>query len=502
MSFHKFAWSAAILALATPASADLTAEDVWNDWQAYIAGFGYTVTGEPRRDGPTLRVDDLELTMGFAAEGDVATLSVSSLVLTENGDGTVSIALPASMPIEMAATGLDGLRTSTSMTYSQTGLVMSASGIPTEIVYDYTADTMSMMTTAMEVNGDVISGDAGLEASVAGIRGQTIMRLEALRQYDQSLTADSLTYTLKSVDPAFESSGTLAGKTENLQFTGSSTLPLGVVQASDMSAMLAAGFGFEGKFTYEGNATQVNTETPQGPFEIAFTSESGTLDVTMGQEGLSYAAAQQALAADVMTASFPVPLQFAVANAGLNLTMPLQKSDTPEDFALGFTLQDVLVSDMLWGMFDPSGQLPRDPATVLLDLTGKARLLLDFLDPAAAARSADPDVTPAEIESLDINRFEVALAGAKLTGNGAFTFRNAPEGGTPAPVGGVNLTLVGGNGLLDKLVAINLLPEEEAMGARMMMGLLAVPGNAPDTLNSKIEVNEDWHVFANGQRIQ
>ena len=72
----------------------------------------------------------------------------------------------------------------------------------------------------------------------------------------------------------------------------------------------------------------------------------------------------------------------------------------------------------------------------------------------------------------------------------------------PRPKGGVDLTLVGGNGLLDKLVGMGLLPEEQAMGARMMMGLFAVPGEGEDTLNSRIEVNDEGHVLANGQRIR
>jgi hypothetical protein len=55
---------------------------------------------------------------------------------------------------------------------------------------------------------------------------------------------------------------------------------------------------------------------------------------------------------------------------------------------------------------------------------------------------------------------------------------------------------------LDKLVLMGLLPEEQAMGARMMMGLFAVPGGAEDTLTSKIEINDEGHVLANGQRIQ
>ncbi|MGI9393360.1 MAG: DUF2125 domain-containing protein, partial [Boseongicola sp.] len=68
--------------------------------------------------------------------------------------------------------------------------------------------------------------------------------------------------------------------------------------------------------------------------------------------------------------------------------------------------------------------------------------------------------------------------------------------------GVANLMLVGGNGLLDKLVGMGLLPDEQAMGARMMMGLFARPGDGPDTLVSTIEVNEDGSVLANGQRIK
>lgn len=40
------------------------------------------------------------------------------------------------------------------------------------------------------------------------------------------------------------------------------------------------------------------------------------------------------------------------------------------------------------------------------------------------------------------------------------------------------------------------------MGARMMMGMLAVPGEAEDTLTSKIEISEDGQIHANGQRIK
>jgi len=55
---------------------------------------------------------------------------------------------------------------------------------------------------------------------------------------------------------------------------------------------------------------------------------------------------------------------------------------------------------------------------------------------------------------------------------------------------------------MDKLVQMGLLPQEQAMGARMMMGLFARPGEGPDSLTSTLEINAEGHILANGQRIQ
>ena len=109
------------------------------------------------------------------------------------------------------------------------------------------------------------------------------------------------------------------------------------------------------------------------------------------------------------------------------------------------------------------------------------------------------------MNSIDINALELTAAGASLTGTGAFEIDNSDTqtfSGMPKPVGAVDLKLVGGNGLIDKLVAMGLLPEDQAMGARMMMGLFTIPSGKPDTLTSKIEVNDQGHVLANGQRLR
>ena len=199
---------------------------------------------------------------------------------------------------------------------------------------------------------------------------------------------------------------------------------------------------------------------------------------------------------------FPFPVMLSMAQAGFNLAMPVAQTDEEQDFEFGIVLGDFTMPDTLWGIFDPA-VLPRDPATILVDLSGKARILTDILAPDAAMAMAHK--APGELNALTINELVVSAAGAEIVGKGDFTFDNSDLqsfDGIPAPSGKANLSIAGANGLLDKLGQMGFVGDEEAMGARMMMGLLAVPGDAPDTLKSEIEINEQGHILANGQRIK
>ena len=99
-------------------------------------------------------------------------------------------------------------------------------------------------------------------------------------------------------------------------------------------------------------------------------------------------------------------------------------------------------------MVDPGAQLPREPATLILDLSGRADVTADLTDPAVGELSAPPGA----LRSLDLNQMRLAAAGAELTGQGALTFDNADLSmGLPQPVGAVDLALTGGSALLDRL---------------------------------------------------
>ena len=153
-------------------------------------------------------------------------------------------------------------------------------------------------------------------------------------------------------------------------------------------------------------------------------------------------------------------------------------------------------------MFDPAGSLPHDPATLIIDTKGKARLTVDITDEAQSA--ALGDAPPGELHALELTELKAKIAGAELTGAGALTFDNSDTttfGGLPLPTGRIDLKLVGANALLDKLIAMGLIPEDQAMGFRMMAGMFTTVAEGTDTLTSTLEFKEKGF-FANGQRLQ
>lgn len=103
--------------------------------------------------------------------------------------------------------------------------------------------------------------------------------------------------------------------------------------------------------------------------------------------------------------------------------------------------------------------------------------------------------------SLTVNKVAFNAAGASADVNGQLSFNDGDM--SQPPVGELNGTFVGVNGLIDNLVAMGLVPQDQVMGAKMMMMMFAKPvdGQA-DTLETKLEFKEGGSIFANGQQVQ
>jgi hypothetical protein len=506
---RKAAPAAAMTFLITTSAAyaDVTASDVWGDWSSYMTGLGYQVEGDISQSGDTLTVDNITMTME-APDGDDGTAAVISeigqLQFREAGDGTVAVLLPDVMPINVAFQGVQGIETSVAMEYRTTGLDVTVSGDPDAMTYAYTADQMTFALVDLVADTDDVD-IAAMEMTVNDLKGQAdVTKDGALRSTQGNMTSGPATYKMDMTDANSGERMEVDGEFKDFAYNGAARTPV-TDDAMNMAALLEDGFEMAGGFRHGGGSSTFTVTEGDDVMTGTSQSSGGELEVAMNQNQLRYGGTANGLEMSFTGAEIPFPIEVAMETSGFGLTMPISESEEPQDFALSLTLGDFTMSDTIWSMFDPTGQLPRDPATVALDLAGKAKMFVDMMDPEAMADVETGDEMFGELNALTVNDLTLRMAGAELTGMGKFTFDNSDMvsfGGMPAPEGEIDLKLVGGNGLLDKLVAMGLLPEDQAMGARMMMGLFAVPGEGEDTLNSKIVVNEEGHVLANGQRLK
>ncbi|MEO1536856.1 MAG: hypothetical protein AAFR73_03925 [Pseudomonadota bacterium] len=498
MTLPRFLMTSSALALVStvPAYADLTAEQVLADQirQVETYGLSASVDGESR-SGDTLTVEQLTATAD-TPEG-VFTMTMPGATFRELGDGTVEVTYPAELPISLEGTTGTGEAFEMVMSLAQTNMQMLVSGIPEEIRYDFTADSISIDDISFAAPEEAAELDMNIALQMNGLAGvMSFIGGGTIRDYSSNFKFDSMSAV---VDAAPEGEGAFSLAMEVSDITADYS---GTVGPQDLMASFAqaieSGNSSEGTASHGALTYTVAGQGPDGAFELAAAIASGDFDFILGKSGLNYGTTANDMTLSVGGDVIPLPpLTFKMARVGFNFGMPVVPSEEEQNFGLAMNFNGLEIDQMLWGMFDPVGQIPRDPANLVIDVDGGLVMEEDVFDPAFAEQMTG---VPGQINFVNINEILLSLAGAELAGDGEFTFNN--EGPVPMPSGVANFMLTGGNGLLDTLVNMGLLPEEQAMGARMMMGMFARPGDGPDTLVSTIEVQEDGAIIANGQRIR
>lgn len=484
--------------------ADVTAQQVWNDWQTYMESFGYDIEAQEMATSDSVTVEELTMSVPIPEEDAVVDIIMSGLKFADQGDGTVAVSMPDTMPMTIRVTGEGAEDVTVTLNYITRDMAMTVSGDPQNMAYDYSASSLVMELAGLVVDGETMDIGTG-RFEIADMEGTATTTVGNVRTYEQQVSTGPISYALDIKDP--EGSGgrmVLNGGSDSLAGEGTTTVPKDL-DMTDMAAALKAGFAVEGGYRVgPGSMTfdfQDGSDAAQGK-----TSSGGSeFIVTMSQDRMRYGFTTRDIAMEFAGSEIPFPVALAAAKIGFELLTPLSETETPQDAALKVDLTEFTMSDMIWSIFDPQGKLPRDPATIALDLTGKLRLLIDVLDPEQMEAVESGQKMPGELHAATLNNLTVSAAGAELTGQGEVEFDNsdmASYGGMPKPVGAVNLTLVGGNGLLDKLIAMGLVSEDDAMGMRMMLGMFAVPGDGEDTLRSEITFTEDGQIQANGQRLK
>lgn len=486
--------------------ADVTPEDVWADMSKYYEAYGYQMAGDQTRVGDTLVIDNMVLSMAFPEEEGSFSFSADKVVLTDLGDGTVSMAFPDSMPISVQVKPADEPPVDITLDYRLNDVSIIASGAPDDMLYTFEGAGIAIELTDLAINGISIGNNvAYFLLNMDGVSGTaTTVSEEGFNKLAESIVAENITYKMNFADPETGDTGAFSGSMTDTRVKLSSDMPEGV-DPNDMQASLDAGMS-GGILMDFASSTMIGTFTSKSEGDGTFNTSSagGHYELSVSNNGMVIEGKAAETKTDLMTPEFPLPLSYSVGNSAFALKMPIVASEEEQMFNLGLTLADLEMSEMIWSMFDPQAALPRDPMTLDLGVSGYVLSELDFFDVEAMAALENTNEAPGEIRSLSLDRLRVNVLGAELTGEGGFTFDNSDMetfDGVPRPEGRIALGLTGANAVLDKLGELGFISPDDLMGARMMLGMFTIPAG-DDSVTTTVEINEQGHVIANGQRIQ
>lgn len=606
---HLFASTCLATCLAaSPILADVSALEVWDNWQALLDKTGSTVSFEQSISGGILTINNLVLA-GKDHEGSDIQAKFGSLVLQEKDDGSVIVLLPNDAPIVLITA-----KEQLTINQRHKEMFVKISGTDTDMTYNYNAKMLAFTLVELITDGAVVGGIQG-DVNIVGLVGQIRNQWGDLNKTTQDISVDSVSYSLDFAPDTLTAVGASKGALSNLRAnfeialpenlkdleigeavkaglmvnarlvygeytsdmdfqehgeavkislgskTGEINLALdqGSVTPIDISQHISLGATrvhvttdnldgdidmdldltldrFTGKFTAavpdvfkDGEASESNlSEALDANFQVlanigyeglngdfshsqhgentsgSLTSGSSHLNAAFDRQALSYSANTHDTQISVNSAKLPGdPIGISASEFSTTLSMPVAISKTPSPFLYKDRYVDVKISENLWALFDPKKMLPHGPATYILDISGTGNWLVDLFDEQS---HLDRGKAPkGELHSLEINDLKLNGVGVDISGHGDFTFNNddlETYDGFPAPTGSLDLKLTGVNQLIDTLIEMGLLPKDQALAARMGLGLFTIAGDGKDELISHIESTDEGHVLANGKRLK
>ena len=404
----------ALIAFAFPALADVTPAEVWQNWVDYYKANGYTVTEGAREEaGETLSLKDVAVSFAAPDDQGAVIFTLLEVTLTGTGDGKVRTTFAETSPFKIEFKDAEG-----DLITMNGSVVMKDA----EIVSSGSAADMTHDTTASELSGaltTIVVPDEGekpfpLTVALTNVKYMQHMVDGDLIKVDANLSADKMTFDGTFEDNSGDMPGKIAftGSIDAIKGSGQAAIPKGGDIANDINAGLKAGLAIGG--TMSAGAGQFN-------FDYAGKDEAGTdqtakgsgkfdgfdLTANMSANGLSYQGGSDASSFEMTASDLPFPFSYSVANTTFDLQMPVMKSDTPVPFKFAYSLGGLTIADGVWDLFDGAKVLPRDPASLDIDVTGLAKVTMDLFDPASmkamedAADAAEADAAGTDAAGTD-----------------------------------------------------------------------------------------------------
>ncbi len=498
-----------------PARAELTPADVWARMQAAYEATGMTVAATRSTQGDTLRLSDVQILL--APDDTQAALAVilPGLTLSPRAGGDVAlrvdspIALRALLPDEDGAT----ISLRADMRLSAPGMIIS--GSPQDMTFRYAIPRITLTLTELAESGRVIEGVTG---------GLTLTAATGQARLAQTDAGDHLSKTTRASQVELRLRADSAEEDAVLEVEGVySGLEIGYAldrapQQPGQAAQDPMRFGGAAHMALRSGTFALRGSDPDGPIGINYSIGPSSQRLTLAEGVARYRTQAQGMSLWMTAPDLPIPLALQIEELSSDIQVAVPQPGVTARDTAALRLRGLAPDDSLWQMLDPSGLLPRMPLDMSLGfalrstgpdtLAGPAIPRMPLSDTPLLDGTL-PDDLPVQIDALELTDLSLSALGARLTGSGMMRFDHgaAPAdaeslGPLPMPSGTVSFTLQGANALLMALVQAGLLEDEQAFGARMMLGTMAVPGNGPDELRSEVQITPEGEVIVNGLRLR
>jgi len=461
ISKSLLASSALMLMSSMPAFSQSLAKETIEEYFSEIRAFGAEIAvGGTSVDGDTAKWHDIVISL----PKNLGKIIFPTLAAQEIGDGQVKIIYP-----EITSMTFKADETSPLISGSMTTGVFShiISGPADTRLHVYSADKVDIIVSSEDDSFSMVMSQNDLTGS-ATHTGTDIRHFSGTSDTGKITT----TYSLTDSNGTMKSDATYNGMkiAYDIDSVSEETIDelLNGKRNMALSYSMASG----------SSVTSMDQEELMGTFDIKM--GAGIFDMSIKDGIAKMIGSGVDLDYGVKLANMPLPpFNFTVDSYEMDVTAPLKKTDEITQARYMIDMDGLVLSDTIWGMFDPTGSLPRDKAKLTIDLSAGMKWLVDLQDIDKA------EGTPAEVETVTINDITLEIAGAKLHGVGAAKLDNSKF--PPEP----------------KLVALGLVPQEQGQMVKMFSGMFTLPGgDGDDHLTSKIEMKEGGSILVNGQQVK
>ncbi len=493
--------------MAQLANAEVTADDVWQNTRDVFATFGGDISASKARRGDTLSISDTNIAFQLPLRAGNISVTLPDFDLKESGDGTVSLSYPTTPIYEYTVEITGKISISGKIETNYDNLRYVASGSPGDVTYAYSVDNVNFESTEFLVEGTEPL-DLEFKGSISGMAGTSRVAVTSLVTIDTNLTSKTQNATLSFEAPqneGIEMQITVEGQTG----TSRIVLPRGGMDIMNLAAALRGGLSLEGSSTFETYETrQITKKNGAVVSDHISTVKNYVTDAEVNANHLKVNAnTAEATVSATAIDMLPFPVSIAIKSSKSALLLPWSASSELQDFEMSGSFTDMVLPKDALALIDPEHALPDDPVTFSLDVSGQIKNIVNWLDFETVKAVFDSGEIPVELHALSINELALNVFGASLKGLGEATFESSDMGKSKVslkPTGSLDLSLIGVNTLLDTLVGIGLVNEDQAMGTRMAISTIAKPDPdaGPDAMKSKLEINDQGHISANGMRIK